>query len=1105
MKILLSLLSAILLLQQATVAQTYYKGGPISSSAGANMIANQYPLDANNTAAKVQLLYLPGDFNTLPISGNITKIYFRSATASQSATYTDLKVSFIQNAATAMPATGIYYTGLTQALNASTLTLTTTATASTTTPYWVGITLATPFAYNNTQPLIVEVQYAAHTGAMPTTLEAGTVNRRIVTNSAVAATATGAASGTVQLSFNDFGMDIASSTPPACVGAPTAPLNNAAICAGTQTLSWPGIAGATGYDVYLDAGTGTPATIVSANQAGTTYNATVAAGPYVWKIVPKNTAGSATGCATFNFTVNPVVVPNVTVAASPGTSICAGTAITFTATPTNGGSAPSYQWKKGTTNVGTNSSIYTDNGLTNGNVITVVLTSNAACAMPATVTSAPVTVTVLPRPTATATAGGPTTFCQGSNVSLQAGPATGFTYQWQNNGADIAGATLPAYSATASGDYRVLVSNGACTDTSSPITVMVNALPAAAITPAGPLSFCEGGTQRLNAASGIGYTYQWQKGGVDITGATGSFYDATFGGSYTVIVTNGCSATSAPVVLTVNPAPVVTITPGGSTSFCQGGNVQLCASSSTPGLTYYWTLNNLTIFGATSSCYTASASGSYCVIATNPATGCTSKTCQTVTVSTQPSAVITTVGTTTFCQGSFVTLRAAQVAGYTYQWYRNGVSIAGATIYQYSPTTAGAYHVVIVNGACTTTTTDINITVNPLPVATATAAGPLAFCQGGSVTFAANTGAGLTYQWRRNGAAITGETGITYTATQSGLYSVLVSNGTCTGTSNSINVVVSTPPVATVTAQGPLSFCQNSGVTLEAAIVGGYTYQWQKDGVNIPGATAAQYYANTSGSYAAVVTNGSCVATSPAIAVSVTPGPPVAVTPSGPLSFCQGGMVTLTTNRGVNYSYTWLLNGIRLPADTNASITSAISGIYTVIVNDGNCTTASAAFTVNVNPFPVAVVTVTGGNVLGTSAFSSYQWYRNGVIIDNATGQTYAATRDGYYSVVVSDALGCTATSAVQRITSLSIGNPSGNDRHVRIYPNPATSYLIIDAGSSLVDAAITTMDGRVLSVTANAGRIDVEALAQGMYLVRITDHATGNLLSVERFSRMSR
>ncbi len=91
----------------------------------------------------------------------------------------------------------------------------------------------------------------------------------------------------------------------------------------------------------------------------------------------------------------PLVTPSVSIAANPSNSITTGTTVTFTASPTNGGSTPAYQWKKNGNNVGTNSVTYTDAGLEKGDIITCVLTSNDPCASPVSVTSSAITMSVI--------------------------------------------------------------------------------------------------------------------------------------------------------------------------------------------------------------------------------------------------------------------------------------------------------------------------------------------------------------------------------------------------------------------------------------------------------------------------------------------------------------------------------------------------------------------------------------------------------------------------------------------------------------------------------------------------------------------------------------
>ena len=98
-----------------------------------------------------------------------------------------------------------------------------------------------------------------------------------------------------------FNICVGTIPPPACVSAPTSPLNAAiGICPGSLQLSWPTVSGATGYDVYL--GTSNNTILVSSNQVGTTFSANVIANQtYSWQIVPRNNGGPSIGCGNWTF------------------------------------------------------------------------------------------------------------------------------------------------------------------------------------------------------------------------------------------------------------------------------------------------------------------------------------------------------------------------------------------------------------------------------------------------------------------------------------------------------------------------------------------------------------------------------------------------------------------------------------------------------------------------------------------------------------------------------------------------------------------------------------------------------------------------------------
>jgi len=105
------------------------------------------------------------------------------------------------------------------------------------------------------------------------------------------------------------------------------------------------------------------------------------------------------GCTmmTNAFDVKPSVSPAVSINAS-ATSICAGGLMTFTATSSNGGPTPVYQWQVNGGTAGANAAQFTSNSLTDKDVVTCQLTSDAVCPLPATVSSNVIAMTVNPLP-----------------------------------------------------------------------------------------------------------------------------------------------------------------------------------------------------------------------------------------------------------------------------------------------------------------------------------------------------------------------------------------------------------------------------------------------------------------------------------------------------------------------------------------------------------------------------------------------------------------------------------------------------------------------------------------------------------------------------------
>ncbi|MCO5289007.1 MAG: fibronectin type III domain-containing protein [Bacteroidetes bacterium] len=725
------------------------------------------------------------------------------------------------------------------------------------------------------------------------------------------------------------------------------------------------------------------------------------------------TVSQSGGCAAVSNTVNVSVstAPAATITPSGSTSICPGSSVTLTAS-----TGSNYLWSNGAT---TQSITVNTAG---GYSVTV---SNAqGCSA----TSSPVSVTMSTGSVPTISANGPTTFCQGSNVTLTA--STGSSYLWSN------GATTKSITVSSSGTFSVTVTSGTCSGTSAPKTVTVNSLPNATITANGPTTFCAGGSVVLTSSTGNSYLWS--------NGATTKSITVTTAGSYFVTVSNSsCSATSASKVITVNSTPTATITANGPTSFCPGGSVTLTAST---GSSYLWSN------GKTTKSITVTTAGSYSVTVSNGSCSATSAP-TVVTVTNNPTATITANGPTSFCPGGSVTLTAS--TGSSYLW-SNGKTTKSITV-----TTAGSYSVTVSNGSCSATSAPTVVTVTNNPTATITASGATTFCAGGSVTLTASTGS--SYLWSN------GKTTKSITVSTAGSYSVTVSNGSCSATSAPTVVTITNNPTATITASGATTFCAGGSVTLTAST--GSSYLWSN------GKTTKSITVTTAGSYSVTVSNGSCSATSAPTVVTVTNNPTATITASGATTFCAGGSVTLTASTGSSYLWS---NG-----KTTKSITVSTAGSYSVTVSNGSCSATSAPTVVTVTNNPTATITASGattfcagGSVtLTASNGSSYLW-SNG-----KTTKSITVSTAGSYSVTVSNG-SCSATSTPTVVSVNSIPTAtitvSGSTnltqgQTVTLTASSASSYLWSN-GATTQSITVSAAGSYYVTVTSAAGCSDVSS-----------------------------
>lgn len=369
-------------------------------------------------------------------------------------------------------------------------------------------------------------------------------------------------------------------------------------------------------------------------------------------------------------------------------------------------------------------------------------------------------------------------------------------------------------------------------------------------------------------------TYQWQKDGVNISGATASCYTATQSGAYRCIVTNNCgSVMSNAASLNYNSPPAISANPTDAT-ICNGQTNQFCATATgTAPLTYQWQLNGSNISGANLSCYSAGTAGTYrCVVTNSCGSATSSNAILTVndvpTISSQPvAATICSGQTNQFC------VVASGFGPFTYQWQKDGVNITGATSSCYTASLAGSYRCIVLNGCGSRASSSVALTVNS-SVAITSHPTSGAVCSGQTFQFCASASGTvpISYQWQKDGVNISGATASCYTASLAGTYRCVASNGCSNATSNSATLTLNLAPTIT---SNPSSGSVCSGNTYQFCVSATGTatlsYQWQKDGANISGATSSCYSATLAGSYRCVVSNGCGSATSSSATLSLQP------------------------------------------------------------------------------------------------------------------------------------------------------------------------------------------------------------------------------------------
>src|SRR5207253_2345910 len=377
--------------------------------------------------------------------------------------------------------------------------------------------------------------------------------------------------------------------------------------------------------------------------------------------------------------------------------------------------------------------------------------------------------------------------------------------------------------------------------------------------------------------------------------------------------------------------------------------------------------------------------------------------------------------TVTAGQTATFSVTATGTAPLNYQWQKNGTAIAGATASSYTtPTTAsdnGAQFTVMVSNAVgSVTSSAATLTVNPAPVAPSITAQPISqtVTAGQTATFSVTaTGtAPLNYQWRKNGAAISGATSSSYkigatTSSDTGAqFTVVVSNSAGSATSSAATLTVNVPPsITTQPASQTVTTGQTRTFSVTATGTAPLNYQWRKKGAALSGAASSSYTtpattsSDTGAQFTVVVSNSAGSATSSAATLTVNVPPSITTQPaSQTVTTGQTATFSVTATGTAPLNYQWRKNGAAISGATSSSYTtpattsSDTGAQFTVVVTNsaGNVTSSAATLTVTTpGQLSSTASSLTFGNVnVGSSNTQSVTLTNSGgsnVSISNVT------------------------------------------------------------------------------------------------------------------------
>jgi len=629
------------------------------------------------------------------------------------------------------------------------------------------------------------------------------------------------------------------------------------------------------------------------------------------------------------------------------------------------------------------------------------------------------------------TISGPTSFCEGTAITLSAG--TFESYSWSLNNLET-----PTIQVNSPGTYTVTVTDeSGCTGEGS-IVISQNSNPEPSITGERD-GICPGESLMMTAfPSGLAYSWSNGQTGPSITVSDSEEYFVT------VTDSNGCIGISS---FNFEPYELPSFLITGEDYFCETSSVTINVDASFPG--FNWSNGEVTQE------ITINSAGTYTVTVTNE-DGCESEQSIEILERQNPSESID--GVLAFCAGD-ETILSIQDIYEEYNW-STGSQSSSAIV-----NAGGLVTVEYVDEFGCVGSSSITVTQNALPQPVIS--GSTTFCVGLSTTL--DGGNFVSYQWNDPLNTVTRE----LVVTSPGEYCLTVTdiNG-CIGIASCVTVIEDDE--LSFQIQGDRSYCAGSSTTLDPGVFA--QYEWST------GSMSRLLQVTSPGTYTVQVSDADGCTGSASVDITENPLPTFSIL--GPASFCEGQTSTLEVSPGGFSGYLWSTG------QSTRQISISEPGTYAVTVTDSNgCSSVQERFIERLSElrptFSGDNLFCEGGSTVidVVGGYETYLWQDN-----NSSNPQREFTSGGTYTVIVTDLSGCTGSGVITITEAPLPVADAGEDRVITCRDNVVT---IGGSTTSTANVQINWIDLQTgMPMSMNNPTINVDRA--GQFILQVTFNETG-------------